>query len=146
MITHTQLTLAEFFENCQNKFDNDIDQFLSLYDPYKAAYGSMPSHIAANPVIQQKYINGHFCYAYKLDIITNGLGIVRNITFYNKDFLNTHSDIMIMEKFGSPDEDKSLADSKTSLPVLTDFFLRTDNLHLSREKSSRVSGRRMQFS
>lgn len=30
------------------------------YDPYKAAYGSMPSHAAANPAIQQMYINGHF--------------------------------------------------------------------------------------
>ncbi len=30
------------------------------FDPYKAAYGSMPSH-AANPAIQQMYINGHFC-------------------------------------------------------------------------------------
>ena len=32
MITHTQLTLAEVFENCQNKFDNDKYQFLSLLD------------------------------------------------------------------------------------------------------------------
>ena len=57
------------------------------YDPYKAAYGSMPSHAAANPAIQQMYVNGHFCYAYKFGIITNGLGIVRDISFYNKDFL-----------------------------------------------------------
>ena len=41
------------------------------------------------------YINGHFCYAYKFGIITNGLGIVRDITFYNKDFLNTHPDIIV---------------------------------------------------
>ena len=32
MITHKQLTLAEVFENCQNKFDNDKYQFLSLLD------------------------------------------------------------------------------------------------------------------
>ena len=31
------------------------------YDPYKAAYGSMPSHAQVNPAIQQMYINGHFC-------------------------------------------------------------------------------------
>ena len=55
------------------------------YDPYKAAYASMPSHAAANPAIQQMYINGHFCYVFKFGIITNGLGIVRDITFYNKD-------------------------------------------------------------
>ena len=46
MITHKQLSLAEVFEDCQNKFDNDKYQFLSLldeainlddsYDPYKA--------------------------------------------------------------------------------------------------------------
>ena len=44
------------------------------YDPYNAAYGSMPTHAASNQAIQQMYINGHFCYAYKFGIITNGLG------------------------------------------------------------------------
>ena len=92
------------------------------YDPYKAAYGSMPSHAAANPAIQQMYINGHFCYAFKFGIITNGLGIIRDITFYNKDFLNAHPDIVIDKKSDSPDEDKSLADSKALIPVLKDFF------------------------
>ena len=92
------------------------------YDPYKAAYGSMPTHAAANAAIQQMYINGHFCYAYKFGIVTNGLGIVRDITFYNKDFLNAHPDILVEKKSDSPDEDKSLADSKALLPVLIDFF------------------------
>ena len=173
MIPHKQLSLADIFTDCQNKFDNDKYQFLKLldqtidldeivpssfvihftsstgrprkhllypmikalllqlifsiptvslliiflkysqelrdfcgfdvvpdaskftrfkqdknYDPYKAAYSSMPTHAASNHAIQQMYINGHFCYAYKFGIITNGLGIVRDITFYNKDFLN----------------------------------------------------------
>ena len=92
------------------------------YDPYKAAYGSMPPHAASNQAIQQMYINGHFCYAYKFGILTNGLGIVRDITFYNKDFLNAHPDIVVEKKSDSPDEDKSLADSKALLPVLIDFF------------------------
>ena len=56
------------------------------YDPYKAAYGSMPSHASANPEFKQLYINGHFCYIFKFGIITNGLGIIRHISFYNKDF------------------------------------------------------------
>ena len=30
MIPYKQLTLAEIFEDCQNKFDNDKYQFLSL--------------------------------------------------------------------------------------------------------------------
>ena len=92
------------------------------YDPYKASYGSMPSHAAANPAIQQMYINRHFCYAFKFGIITNGLGIVRDITFYNKEFLKAHPDIIVEKKSDSPDEDKSLADSKALIPVLKDLF------------------------
>ena len=92
------------------------------FDPYKAAYSSMPPHAAANPAIQQMYINGHFCYAFKFGIITNGPGIVRDISFYNKDFLNAHPGIVPGKKSGSPDEDKSLADSKALIPVLKDFL------------------------
>ena len=98
---------------------NNLDK---SYDPYKAAYGSMPTHAASNQAIQQMYINGHFCYAYKFGIVTNGLGIVRDITFYNKEFLKAHPDIVVEKKSDSPDEDKSLADSKALLPILIDFF------------------------
>ena len=104
---------------CQKLNPHNLDD---SYDPYKAAYGSMPTHAAANPAIQQMYINGHFCYAYKFGIVTNGLGIVRDISFYNKDFTNAHPDIIVEKKSDSPDEDKSLADSKALLPVLIDFF------------------------
>ena len=31
MITHKQLSLAEIFEDCQNKFDNDKYQFLPIF-------------------------------------------------------------------------------------------------------------------
>lgn len=92
------------------------------YDPYKAAYGSMPSHAASNEAIQQMYINGHFCYAYKFGVLTNGLGIIRDISFYNKEFLTAHPEILIEKKSDSPDEDKSLADAKALIPTLNDFF------------------------
>ncbi len=92
------------------------------YDPYKAAYGSMPSHAAANPNIKQLYINGHFCYVYKFGMTTNGLGIIRDITLYNKSFINAHPEITIDKKSDSPDEDKSLHDVKALIPTLTDFF------------------------
>jgi len=92
------------------------------YDPYKAAYNKMPTHSAANPAIKQMFINGHFCYAYKFGMITNGLGIVRDITFYNKDFLDAHPDIIIEKKTDSPDEDKTLGDAKALIPVLKDFL------------------------
>ncbi len=96
--------------------------FDKSYDPYKAAYGSMPSHASANPEIKQLYINGHFCYVFKFGIVTNGLGIIRHISFYNKDFMYAHPDIIIEKKSDSPDEDKSVHDSKLLIPTLKDFF------------------------
>jgi hypothetical protein len=92
------------------------------YDPYKAAYGMMPSHAEACPGVKQMYINGHFCYAYKFGIVTNGLGIVRHIDFYDEKFIATHPEIEVGKKSGSPDEDKSLADSKALIPTLEGFF------------------------
>lgn len=92
------------------------------YDPYKAAYAAMPSHSSANPEIRQLYINGHFCYVFKFGIITNGLGIIRHISFYNKDFLKSHPDIVVTKKSNSPDEDKCVHDSKLLIPTLMDFF------------------------
>ena len=92
------------------------------YDPYKAAYGAMPSHASANPEIKQLYINGHFCYVFKFGIVTNGLGIVRHISFYNKDFFSSHPDIVVEKKSDSPDEDKCVHDAKLLIPTLRDFF------------------------
>jgi hypothetical protein len=92
------------------------------YDAYKAAYGAMPSHADANPAIQQMYINGHFCYAFKFGLITYGLGIIRDISFYNKDFLKAHTDIIVEKKSDSPDQDKSLGNANALIPVLKDFF------------------------
>ena len=91
--------------------------FDSSYGPYKAAYASMPTSASSNHEVKQQYINGHFCYAYKFGIITNGLGIVRSIDFYNKDYLTSHPDIVVEKKAKSPDKNKSLADSKALLPI-----------------------------
>lgn len=92
------------------------------YDPYKAAYASMPSHSAANPEIRQLYLDGHSCYAYKFGIVTNGLGIVRSICFYNRDFFDKHPEIIVNKKSDSPDVDKSVHDARLLIPSLQDFF------------------------
>lgn len=91
------------------------------YDPYKAAYGSMPSHAAANPAIQQMYVNGHFCYAYKFGIIQT--------TWYRQRYKLLQQRLSCIpprnryrKKADSPDEDKSLADAKALIPTLMDFF------------------------
>lgn len=99
------------------------------YDPYKAAYASMPASAASNHEVKQQYVNGHFCYAYKFGILTNGLGIVRSIDFYNRAYLEAHPDIEIEKKSKSPDEDKSLADSKALIPTLKDFRARHPRIH-----------------
>ena len=96
--------------------------FDKSFDPYKVAYGSMPSCASANAEIKQLYINGHFCYVYKFGLVTNGLGIVRHISFYNKDFFAKHSEIVINKKSSTPDEDKSVHDARLLIPTLTDFF------------------------
>ena len=94
----------------------------SNYDPYKAAYGSMPSHAASNDQIKLLYVDGHFCYVYKIGIVTNGLGIIRHLAFYNKDFLDAHPGLLPNKKSDSPDEDKSVHDARLLLPTLLDFF------------------------
>ena len=98
--------------------------FDKSYDPYKAAYKSMPSHASSNPSVKQLYINGHFCYVFKFGMITNGLGIVRSIPFYNEQFFKAHPEINIDKKSDSPDEDKSVHDARLLIPTLTDFFKR----------------------
>jgi hypothetical protein len=91
-------------------------------DPYKMAYGLMPSQSESSSDAKQMYINGHFCYADKLSIITNGLGIIRHITFLDDEFKNNHPDLIVDKKSDSPDEDKSIGDSSALKPVLEDFF------------------------
>lgn len=92
------------------------------YAPYKATYGAMPSHAFANPEIKQLFINGHFCYVFKFGIITNGLDIIRHISFYNRDFMLAHPEIIVDKKSDSPDEDICAHDSKLLIPKLNDFF------------------------
>lgn len=98
------------------------NSFSKSFDPYKAAYGSMPTHAASNPEIKQLYINGHFCYVYKIGIVTNGLGILRHIDFYNKDFFKRHPEIIVGKKTKAPKEDKSVHDAKLLIPSLQEFF------------------------
>ena len=82
----------------------------------------MPTHASANKEIKQQYLNGHFCYAYKVGVLTNGLGIIRAIEFYDKDYFDTHPEIQLIQRTDAPDEDKSVGDSRLLIPILKDFF------------------------
>ena len=98
-------------------------------DPYKMAYGLMPSQAASCPHAKHQYINGHFCYADKFAILTNGLGIIRHISFLDDDFKAAHPNMTVEKKSDSPDEDKSIGDATALKPVLSDFFSRHPDFH-----------------
>ena len=98
-------------------------------DPYKMAYSLMPSQAASCPDAKQQYINGHFCYADKFAILTNGLGIVRHISFLDDAFKAAHPEMPVEKKSDSPDEDKSIGDSSSLKPVLSDFFSLHPDFH-----------------
>lgn len=78
----------------------------------------MPKSASSNPDAKFSYINGHYCYSIKAAVVTNGLGIVQHIRFYDDDSLDAHNAPSVAES-------KDLYDSKTLIPVLDSFF----NLH-----------------
>ena len=80
----------------------------------------MPSESKTNPDARQQYINGHFCYAAKVGLLTNGLGILRHIAFFDDEFRNKHTEITEV-KTDNPNSDKEIGDSKSLRPVLSDF-------------------------
>lgn len=98
-------------------------------DPYKMAYGLMPPEAASCKDAKQQYINGGFFYADKFTIITNGLGVIRDITFLDDDFKAKHPNMIIEKKSDSPEEDKSIGDSSALKPVLSDFFAKHPSFH-----------------
>ena len=91
-------------------------------DVYKMIYSLMPSHAFANSDVKQLQINGHFCYAVKFAIVTNGLGVPRHIAFVDDDFKKKHPEIPVEKKSDSPDEDKSIGDGRLLKPVLSDYL------------------------
>jgi len=90
-------------------------------NPHSLAYSQMPETAAANPLVKQQYINGHFCYAHKAGILTNGLGIVREIAFFDEDFKRKHPEV-VSKRTDNPEIDKEIGDSVSLKPVLSDFF------------------------
>ena len=93
------------------------------------AYGLMPSQAASCPDAKQQYINGHFCYADKFAILTNGLGIIRHNAFLDDDINAAHPAMVIEKKFDSPDEDKSIGDAGCLKPTLSDLFSLHSDFH-----------------
>ncbi len=90
------------------------------FNAHSYACSKMPKESFANKDVKLSYINGHYCYSIKTAFVTNGLGILRHIDFYNKGASD------ISDAKSAPDH-KDEYDSKTLIPVLNNFF----NLHQS---------------
>jgi len=94
------------------KFSKNIPNFNS----HSYACSQMPKVSFANNDIKLSYINGHYCYSNKVAIVTNGLGIIRHIDFYNSD-----NSIDIADA-NTASEHKDDYDAKSLIPVLNNFF------------------------
>lgn len=92
------------------------------FDPYKGVYQLLPEAALSNSNVRQQYINGHFCYAQKAGIVTNGLGIVRHIALFDEEFKKNHPEMKIEKRSDNPDIDKEIGDSTALKPLLSDFF------------------------
>ena len=90
-------------------------------NPHSLAYSFMPESAAANPFVNQQYINGHFCYAHKAGILANGLGVIRGISFFDDHFKRRHPEV-VSKRTDNPEVDKEIGDSVSLRPVLSDFF------------------------
>jgi len=117
-------TLNSLIKKLKSYYKNNPD-----VDPYKMAYSLMPSQAESCSEAKQQYINGHFCYADKLAVLTNGLGIIRDIAFLDDDFKAKHPEMAVEKKSDSPDEDKTIGDSTALKPVLLDFFAAHPDFH-----------------
>lgn len=100
------------------------------YNPYMGVYSLLPSESKTNPEIRQQYVNGHFCYAAKAAIVTNGLGIVRHISMFDHKFRKKHPET-VTKRTDNPDTDKEIGDSVALHPVLSDFFSARKGIHFS---------------
>ena len=77
---------------------------------------------ASNPAVKKQYINGHFCFAQKAGVVTNGLGIVRHLELFDEDFKRRHPEMQIDKRTKHPEVDKEIGDSTSLKPILSDFF------------------------
>lgn len=114
-------------ENNPKFFNTKLNQAKKLskknpgLNPHVLVYSLLPETSAANPSVKQQYINGHFCYAHKAGILSNGLGIVRGLSFFDEQFKCKHPEV-VSKKTDSPQLDKEIGDSVSLKPVLSDFF------------------------
>ncbi len=118
------------FFNTRLKSAKEISKSNPDFDAYKGVYSMFPDEAKSAPEAKHQYINGQYCYAFKVGIITDGLGIPRHISVFDNDFKANHPET-VSKKTNDPDKDKEIGDSKSLKPVLSDFFKKHPNLSFS---------------
>jgi hypothetical protein len=114
-------------ENNPKFYNEKLDQAKKMaknnpdINPFKLVYGLLPDIAEANPFIRLQYVNGHFCYANKAGVLVNGLGVVRDISFFDEAFKIQHPEV-VSKKTDNPQLDKEIGDSTSLRPVLDDFY------------------------
>ena len=98
------------------------------FDAEKGRHAFMPQAAESNPEVKLEYINGHYCYAQKAGILSNGLGIARHLELFDQDFRLRHSEIPTEKRDKDPKIDKEIGDSTSLKPVLQDFRAAHPNL------------------
>jgi hypothetical protein len=78
--------------------------------------------------VKYQYIDGHYCYAQKAAVLTNGLGIVRRLDLLDLDFRLRHPEVPAEKRTKDPKVDKEIGDSTALKPVLRDFRAAHPNL------------------
>lgn len=112
-------------ENNPKTTQNTIDRYKNYakvinnpdYNPYAAAYKSLPKQSSTNPEIKLDYVNGHYGYFYKFGILSNGLGLPLKLHFFDDNFYQSLDD-----KFESFEDQKYSFDNASLKPVLSSFF------------------------
>jgi hypothetical protein len=91
------------------------------FDAEKGRHALMPQAAESNGEVKYQYIDGHFCYAQKAAVLTNGLGIVRHLDLLDQDFRLRHPEVPAEKRTKDPKVDKEIGDSTALKPVLQDF-------------------------
>jgi Transposase domain (DUF772). len=97
------------------------------FNPYPIAFAQLPKTSVADKSIRQMYINGHFAYAHKLMLITDGLGIIKDIIFLDESFKDKYNVDLNYYNYDDLKEAKTASDSAALIPSLRAFFENRSN-------------------
>jgi len=73
------------------------------------------------------YINGHFAYAHKLMLITDGLDIIKDIIFLDESFKDKYNVDLNYYNYDDLKEAKTASDSAALIPSLRSFLKNRSN-------------------